>query len=383
MPRTHNGLWPDLIAFENLHAAYRAARMGKRYSPDVMRYALNLEENLINLHNHLVWRSWQPGAARAFVVFEPKRRQIQAPPFADRVLHHALVRRVEPLFEAGFIADTYACRSGKGTQAAVARVQHFMRVAKRAWGERAYVLKADISKYFASIRHDVLMAEIERTIADRDVLWLWRAVIGGYGHEGGVGLPVGALTSQLAANIVLNRLDHIAKDELGLRFYARYMDDFVAILPDKASAQRALRDLGAAVNGLALTLNPKTGIHPWQRGIDFCGYRIWPTHILPRKRNIKRARLAFKHMAADYHDGHIDLDYVRQRVKSFLAYAKHCSARRSVESALGDLILARKTAAQCRTQSEQNAAQCHTQSEQNAAECRTQSEQNPVPSHAM
>ena len=96
------------------------------------------------------------------------------------------------------------------------------------------------------------------------------------------------------------------------------------------------------VNGLALSLNPKTAIHPWQRGIDFCGYRIWPTHILPRKRNIKRARLAFREMAAQYHAGEIDLEFVRQRVMSFLAYSKHCSAKRTVDGVLGDLVLVRK-----------------------------------------
>jgi hypothetical protein len=185
------------------------------------------------------------------------------------------------------------------------------------------------------------MSEVERTISDKDVLWLWRKIISGYGHDAGVGLPVGALTSQLAANIMLNRLDHIAKDDMGIRFYVRYMDDFVAIMPDKASAQKVMLELGEAVNGLALSLNPKTAIHPWQRGIDFCGYRIWPTHILPRKRNIKRARLAFREMAAQYNDGEIDLDFVRQRVMSFIAYSKHCSAHRTVEGVLGDLVLIR------------------------------------------
>ena len=106
-------------------------------------------------------------------------------------------------------------------------------------------------------------------------------------------------------------------------------------------------ELGEAVNGLALSLNPKTAIHPWQRGIDFCGYRIWPTHILPRKRNIKRARLSFREMKYQYHNGEIGLDFVRQRVMSFIAYSKHCNASRTGEGILGDLVLingSRKTA---------------------------------------
>lgn len=215
-----------------------------------------------------------------------------------------------------------------------------MQVAKRNWGDGVYVLKADISKYFASIRHDVLMGEVERVIADKDVLWLWRTITSGYGHEGGVGLPVGALTSQLDANIMLNRLDHIAKDNMGLRFFVRYMDDFIVVFPDKASAQVAMQNLGEAVNSLGLSLNPKTAIHPWQRGLDFCGYRIWPTHILPRKRNIKRAKASFKAMAAQFKRGEIDHAFVRKRIKSFVAYSQHCSAKRTVEGVLKDFVLA-------------------------------------------
>jgi hypothetical protein len=280
-----------------------------------------------------------PSPQREFVVFEPKRRLIQAPPFHDRVVHHALVDVVTPYFERRFIADSYACRAGKGTQRAVARVQHFLQVARRNWGDGAYVLKADISRYFASIRHDVLLAEVRRVIADPDVLWLWQRIIEGYGHADGVGLPVGALTSQLAANIVLNRLDHIVKDDLGHRFYVRYMDDFVLMLPNKAEAQRAMQAVAAIVASLGLALNPKTAIHPWQRGVDFCGYRTWPTHILPRKRKIRRARADFRELASLYFHGEVDRAFVRQRVMSFLAYTKHCSARRTVEGVLADLVL--------------------------------------------
>ena len=185
MTRTVNGLWSQLIDFENLHAAYLEARKGKRYRSEVLRYSINAEEHLANLQNHLIWKSWMPGRQREFVVREPKLRSIQAPPFQDRVLHHALVRVIEPIFEPRFIADSFACRTGKGTQAAVARVQHFLRLARRRWGDGVYVIKADISKYFASIRHDILMTEIGRVIGDDEVLWLWEQILLGYGHENG------------------------------------------------------------------------------------------------------------------------------------------------------------------------------------------------------
>jgi len=339
MPRTVTGLWNNLTTFENLHLAYLGACNGKRYRNEVMQFSIQAEEHLFNIQNHLLWKTWTPGPQREFVVREPKLRLIQAPPFQDRIVHHALVRVVEPHFERRFIADSYACRAGKGTQRAVMRVQHFLRVAKRNWGDGLYVVKADISRYFASIQHHVLMQEVERVISDPNVLWLWQQIISGYGHGAGVGLPVGALTSQIGANIVLNRLDHAVKDDMSVRCYARYMDDFIAVLPDKPSAQSVLREMERVINGLGLSLNPKTAIHPWQRGIDFCGYRIWPTHILPRKRNIKRARADFRQIMRAYFDGEISLTDVRQRVMSFLAYAKHCQARRTVEGVLGDLVL--------------------------------------------
>jgi len=195
MPRTANGLWENLTTFENLYLAYLGARDGKRYRNEVMQFSIEAEESLFNIQNHLIWKSWTPGLQREFVVREPKLRLIQAPPFQDRIVHHALVRVVEPHFERRFIADSYACRKGKGTQRAVMRVQHFLRVAKRNWGAGLYVVKADISRYFASIQHHVLMQEVERAIADPNVLWLWRQILGGYGHEAGLVLPVGALTS--------------------------------------------------------------------------------------------------------------------------------------------------------------------------------------------
>jgi retron-type reverse transcriptase len=126
-------------------------------------------------------------------VHDTKRRTITAPPFADRIVHHALVRAVEPLFERRFIYDSYACRRGKGTHAAVRRTQHFLRIAKRNWGDTIYVVHADIASYFQSIRHDVALSCVARVVSDPDVLWLWRQVMSGYGYKE-QGLPLGALT---------------------------------------------------------------------------------------------------------------------------------------------------------------------------------------------
>ena len=275
------------------------------------------------------------------MVYEPKARFIQAPPFKDRVVHHALVQVIEPLFERKFIHDSYACRVGKGTIAAVLRTQNFLRRAKAKW-RQVYVLKADISKYFPSIQHDHLLRILKRTIRDKDVLWLCEIIIRNCG-EGGRGIPAGALTSQLWGGVYLGQLDHLIKDEFGIRFYTRYMDDWIILAPDKKrlwSILDAIEDF--LTSRLELRLNPKTRIFPASHGVDFCGYRIWATHLLPRKRNTTRMRRRFRKLAKLYAERQITLKKVRASVMSFLGYMKHCSGFRTTESVLGELILRRK-----------------------------------------
>lgn len=340
MAKTVGNLFETVASYDNLYEAYLEARKGKRQFTDVARFSANLEENLTNIHNHLIWGTWKPGKARTFRVFEPKQRDIQAPPFVDRVVHHALVRVVEPYFERKFIHHSYACRVGKGSQRAVWALQKMLRDAQREWGS-AYVVKCDISKYFASINHAVLFREISKTISCRRTLELWLKITQAYGYDGGIGVPVGALTSQLDGNIQLSPLDHLITSGAGFGRYVRYMDDFVILVKHKAMARAVLAFIDEEVAKLALRLNPKSEYFPASRGVDFAGYRTWSTHILPRKRNLKKANKRFKSMAVKYARGEIGLDYVQPRVASFLGYTKHCSSKKTVEGILGNFVLKR------------------------------------------
>jgi retron-type reverse transcriptase len=339
VPKSAGGLWDGVTAFENLYGAYLAARKGKRYSDEVLEFGFGLEEKLFDLQGQMVNGVWRPGRPREFMVRDPKPRLISAPPFADRVVHHAVVRVIEPVLERRFIFDSYACRKGRGVHTAVDRLQRHLREASREGG-KVWVLKADISKYFASINHGRLMAILGRSISDKKVLWLCRTNLKGYGFDEGVGIPVGALTSQLFANIYLDQLDHWIKDELGIKRYVRYMDDFVIVGHSKADLW-ALYDAIAdfLATRLALRLNRKTTVLPASGGIDFCGYRTWTTHLLPRKRNVKKARATFRELAALYRRGEVSYDQIRPFVASFLGYMKHCSSRRTVEGILEDFVL--------------------------------------------
>lgn len=346
MPVTHNNLWNKVVSFENFYEAYNAAARGKRFKTAVLNYRRNLEENIINAINELSWKRWEPSRYREFYIHDPKKRLISAPPFKDRVVHHALVQVITPLFERKFISDSFACRTSKGTHAAKERVEEFAAVASRTWGEY-YVLKADISGFFYNIDRQVLIGLIERTISDRDVLWLVRGIVACDGDERGI--PIGALTSQIFANIYLNELDHYAKDTRGVKMYARYMDDFVVIHRDKEYLQALLSDIRRFLSDrLKLELNPKTGIFRSGRGechaIDFCGYRIWPDHTKPRKRTVKASRKRLKKLSERYSHGEIALDRLRSSVMSFLGYMKHCSGTFSLESVLASVKVKRNQA---------------------------------------
>ncbi|WP_457571533.1 reverse transcriptase domain-containing protein [Desulfovulcanus sp.] len=324
-------MWSQIVSWDNLLAAYMEAGRGKRCQADVLEFEWSLEENLIQTQNELTWHTWTPGRWREFYVHDPKKRLICAPPFRDRVVHHALVRVIEPLFERKFIYDSYACRKGKGAHAAVQRLQSFLRRAKRNWG-KVYVLKADVAKYFPSINHERLLHLLSRTIRDKEVLWLCGVILDTHTPKG---IPVGALTSQLFANIYLNHLDHYIKDDLGIKYYARYMDDFVILGQSKQSLRDLLHQIETfLVCELYLMLNPKTAIFPISQGIDFCGYRTWPTHILPRKRNIRRAKQRLRSLRDLWQAKRVTLDKIRASVMSFLGYVKHCSAKQTTLSVL-------------------------------------------------
>lgn len=328
MPRPAKHLWEHIISWENLVEAYHETRKGKRYKAEVMRFHRRWEEEILNIHNHLVWESWKPSPFTAFTVHEPKVRLIEAPALTDRIVHHALHRVVEPHFERRFIHHSYACRKGKGTHAAVANVQRMLRRSQAKWG-RVYVLQGDIARYFPSIDQHRLIRQLERTIGDRRVLELWKRIIFAQGADG-VGLPIGALTSQLAANVYLDVLDHYVTDDLGYGLYARYMDDWVIMGPDKALLWRLLEHLAQWLDSeLGLAINPKSTVYTANQGIDFAGYRTWATHILPRKRNITAARRRLIGLVHGHNDGHVTRDELRSSWASFAGYTKHCQAART------------------------------------------------------
>jgi retron-type reverse transcriptase len=241
------------------------------------------------------------------------------------------VSAIEPLLEKKMISTSFACRKGKGTHAAVNTAREYIRECHAQWGN-FYILKCDISKYFPSINHDRLKEIIRRTIRCKDTLWLIDRIIanGDEGDETAVGIPIGALTSQLFANIYLDRLDHYVKEELRETYYLRYMDDFVIMSREKSHLNELKATLAEYLSReLALHLNPKTGVFPCSHGLNFCGYRIWSTHMLPRKANVYRMQRRLRRMAKLYANNKISKENVNAVLMSWFGYMRHCDSYRT------------------------------------------------------
>jgi RNA-directed DNA polymerase len=272
---------------------------------------------------------YKPKLYKIFYVFDPKKRLIMAPEFSDRVVHHALHAIIEPLFERRFIYDSYTCRKNKGMHRAAKRVQNFII-------PNGYALKADITKYFPSVNQTILFNIISKTIKCADTLRLFRTIL----KTSDTGLPIGALTSQLFANVYLDTLDHFIKDYLGVKRYVRYMDDFIIIEKDKEKLKDLLCLIGEfLLTNLALKLNGKTQIFFIKQGIDFCGYQIWKTHYKLRKRNIKKTKRKFRKFSELYKDGKISQEKIHSSLMSFLGYANHSNNKKTIKSVVNCLRL--------------------------------------------
>jgi retron-type reverse transcriptase len=333
MAKTYRNLFPAIYDFAALEAAYRLARRGKRDRPEVQRFEQNLEGELIQLQNELIWGTYRTSPYHFFTVHEPKERLVAALPFRDRVVQHALVAVIEPLWERRFVAHSYACRPGRGLHRAADQVQRGLRhLAQREGGQgRVYALKGDIAKYFPSIDHGILKALLRRHIACPRTLALCDAIIDA-GYDGDdlapCGLPIGNLTSQLWANVYLHELDKFVKHALRARHYARYMDDFVLLAADKASLHVARGQIETFLwERLRLRTNAKTQVFPirrWRgRGLDFVGYRLWPGHRRLRRSSVWRMTRQLRRLRRWYRDGRVSAARVRQSIQSWVAHARH------------------------------------------------------------
>lgn len=309
----------EVAALDNLAAAFWLAARGKRQQPEVSAFAARLDQELAVLQGQILGLSVQVGEMTVFRIHDPKPRTIHAPCFRERVLHHALMSHVGPVLERSFVEDTFACRTGKGTLAAVLRAQRQTR-------RFPVFAKLDVRSYFPSVDHQVLRGLLRRRIKGQATLALLDRIIDSHHTAPGRGLPIGALTSQHFANLYLSGLDRLIVEEHGLGL-VRYMDDVVIWGHGTAAVERAAE---AAVvyahETLRLTIKPgwqPTSIH---RGVPLCGFRVFGDRLLLSRRRQRRYRRARHRWETAYALGLIDARTLQARYASARAITAHAAA---------------------------------------------------------
>ena len=340
MPKSFNNLFPQIASFANLYAAWEAARRGKRRRPSVAIFERDLEHNLLQLERRLLDGSYRPGRYRSFYIHEPKRRKISAAPFRDRVVHHALVRVIEPIFEVRFSSASYACRVGKGTHRAADHAQTLLR-------RYRYLLKADVAQFFPSIDHGVLDDMLARHIACHRTLDLCRRIMASgdgilaseyrlqlfpgddlFAALRPRGLPIGNLTSQFWANVYLNSVDTLLQRELRLP-HVRYCDDLLIFADDKARLWEARTALTERMAKLRLTLHPvKTRLYRFDEGVEFVGYRLFRQQRRLRRTNVRQFVTRLRHQQQAYRAGTLSAERVQASLRSWIAHASHANTYR-------------------------------------------------------
>ncbi|MBI2444614.1 MAG: group II intron reverse transcriptase domain-containing protein [Candidatus Magasanikbacteria bacterium] len=284
--------YENIICLENLCLAWEEFIIGKKKKQDVIDFGRSLMDNIVELHEALVNRTYRHGSYESFYITDPKRRHIHKASMRDRLLHHAVYRILYPFFDRTFIGDSFSCRDNKGVHKALNRFRRLAWRASRNHTRNVWVFKCDIRKFFARVDHQILLAILHTYIPDTDILRLLQNIIESYHTESnpGIGLPLGNLTSQLFANVYLNRLDHWAKHALKSHYYVRYADDFVLLSRDRFQLAEALPKIQEFLQTqLKLSLHPdKILLKTVASGMDFLGWVHFSSHCLLRTKTKQR-----------------------------------------------------------------------------------------------
>ena len=313
-------IYERICSIENLQLADVKARKGKGHQPSIKLHDANREANIAALREMLLNRTYRTSAYTVFKIYEPKEREIyRLPYYPDRIVHHAVMNILEPVFVAMFTADTYSCIKGKGIHGAAKGL-------RRALTDRSsttYCLKLDIKKFYPGIDHDVLKGLLRRKFKDGDLLWLLDEII-----DSADGLPIGNYLSQYLANVYLTGFDHWIKEVVGVKYYFRYADDIVVLHQDKKYLHGLLGEMRSYLDEkLKLVVKDNYQVFPVAaRGIDFVGYVFFHSHVLLRKSIKQRfARMIKKRRN-------------RASIASYTGWAKHCNSKNLLKKLLHEKL---------------------------------------------
>jgi retron-type reverse transcriptase len=325
MPKRVGNIYNENLTFETLLLSHQKAKRNKRFKSEIILFEMDLEKNIFQLILELKNGEYKFGTYKSFTIHEPKERLIKTLSYKDRVVQMWYVENfIKPIFLNQFIEETYACIPKRGVHKSKEKMQYFMRKKKRA-NTNYWILKCDIKKFFFNINQEKLYNVIERKIKDKYFLKLTSEII--FNTEDKVEIPIGNYTSQYYANIYLNKLDRFVKDELKCKYYVRYMDDFILLLDNKDDCKAAMNSIEIFIDKyLNLKLNKKTDYFDNKQGVDFCGYRIYNTHVLVRNSNKIRNRRKFKKFHHKLTNDISNITYMRNSFMSVKGYIEHANS---------------------------------------------------------
>ncbi|MEA5061840.1 MAG: reverse transcriptase domain-containing protein [Petrimonas sp.] len=318
-------LYDKVCRLDNLYLAYDKARKGKARQYGVRLFEKDIEGNLHQLYNELVNEAYRTSEYKVFTIHDPKEREISSLPFRDRIVHHAIMNVMEPIWTSVFIRQTYSCIKTRGIHDVL---RHLKRDLKDVENTR-YCLKIDIRKFYPSIDHDILKQIIRKKIKDIRLLNLLDEII-----DSAPGVPIGNYLSQFFANLYLSYFDHWLKEDHKVKYYYRYADDMVILSGNKPYLHGLLVEINHYLaTRLNLQLKGNFQVFPvTDRGIDFVGYKFYHTHILMRK-SIKK-RLCQK--AAKLNKKDLTEKEYRVRIAPWLGWARHCNSCHLLKTVTGN-----------------------------------------------
>ncbi len=329
LKRTGN-LLNQIADIDNLRLAFWKAKKGKSYAANVTAFRNLLDRNLLILRNQILSGEVNVGHHKFFKIFDPKERLICESSFQEQVLHHALMNICHERFERHLIHDSYACRKNKGTYAALARAKQFSR-------QNRYFLKLDVNKYFASVNHFVLFAQLERIIKDESVLKIFWQIISCYRDSENCGLPIGNLTSQYFANHYISGLDHEIKEQWKVKAYVRYMDDLVLWSGDPGFL-KGIRDQIHVFTESRLRCALKPSLLNYSScGLPFLGYLIMPYHVRLSQRSKQRFIRKMNALQEKYDSGEWNETKCQRHVLPLLAFLGHADTGSFRKKVLNEL----------------------------------------------
>ena len=339
-----DNVYDIMLDFNFLYESHLHARKCKRYKVEIMQFVDNLESELWEISRDLKEETYELGKYRKFYVVEPKVRLVMALQYRDRIVQWSVYRFLNPFYDKMFIDDSYACRVGKGSHNAIARLRYWLAKVDRQ-EERWYYLKLDISKFFYRVDHKILLKILAKRIKDKRLMKLLDKIINSKDTKFGlplgyssnscpedlwlseIGIPIGNLTSQLFANIYLNEVDQFCKHDLHLHYYVRYMDDIIILGPDKNYLHEIKRTIELfLLEHLSLNLNNKTIVAPVDTGITFLGYRVWSTHQLLKKQSARRIIRHTRKLCYDLRDNYITLEQFKRAITSYRGLLDKCES---------------------------------------------------------